>query len=105
MVFCGLKCSACCTFLSLWGFIMLAFLGLFFYIQCPTLSQNIPINQADFAKSNYNYTYIEQLYKQNAINCWITSVIYLLITVLCAIRFYFNIMRLADRKLIEAKEG
>jgi len=99
---CGTKCSACCAFFSLWGFIMLGLCGLFFYVQAPTLSPDIPIDQDTFAKDNYNYTYITGLYKQNAYNCWITALIYLVIFILCSIRFYVNLMRVKERRAKEA---
>jgi len=98
---CGTKCSACCAFISLWGVIMLGLLGLFFYIQCPTLSQNIPLKQGPFAATDYNYTYITDLYVQNAYNCWATALIYLVIFILCTIRFYVNLMRIKERKAKE----
>jgi len=81
---------------------MLALLGLFFYIECPTLLPDIPIDQDTFAAQNYNFTYVTGLYHQNAANCWITALIYLVIFILCAIRFYFNILRVKERKAKEA---
>jgi len=81
---------------------MLGLIGVFFYLQAPTLSPDIPIDADTFAGGNYNYTYIEGLYNQNAINCWITAAIYLVIFILCVIRFYVNMVRIMKEKAKEA---
>jgi ABC-type multidrug transport system permease subunit len=73
---------------------MLAIIGVFFYMEAPTLLPDIPINGDTFAAQNYNYTYVEDLYNQNAINCWITAAIYLVIFILCSARFYVNVQNI-----------
>ena len=80
---------------------MLALCGVFFYVQAPTLSPDIPIKADTFYADNYNYTYITELYTQNAINCWITAGIYLVIFFLCSLRLYFNIVRIRKEKAKE----
>ena len=50
-------------------FIVQGLMGVFFYVQSPTLSQNLAFYQEDFAAMNYSYTYIDGLYLQNAYNC------------------------------------
>jgi hypothetical protein len=72
-------------------FIVQGLLGVFFYVQSPTLSQNLAFYQEDFAAANYSYSYIEGLYLQNAYNCWITALIYLGFFIFSSIMLYFNL--------------
>lgn len=51
-------------------------LGGFFYIESPALAEDLPINEEHWADGGYNYTYISDLYKQVAVNCWIATGMY-----------------------------
>lgn len=57
-------------------FVFQALLGIFFYIEAPALAEDLPINEDKWQEGNYNYTYISDLYKQVAINCWIATGMY-----------------------------
>ena len=44
---CGFGGSLCCMLFSIWGFIMLALLGLFFYLEAVALIEDIPPIKGD----------------------------------------------------------
>jgi len=69
---------------------MLALLGVFFWIRAPALAEDLPINELEWEKENYTYGYIEKLYQQNAINCWIAAGIYVVTFVLSVVMFKVN---------------
>ncbi|ESO12251.1 hypothetical protein HELRODRAFT_105257 [Helobdella robusta] len=89
-VICGPKCSACCAVLSGWGIIMLALLGVFFYIRSPILSEDLPINEKDWENRNFSYGYIKDLYEQNAFNCWIAAGLYAVTFIISVIMIKVN---------------
>jgi ribonuclease kappa len=69
---------------------MLALLGVFFKIRAPALAEDLPINEEEWAKNNYTYNYIVELYDQNAVNCWIAAGIYVVTFVLSVVMFKVN---------------
>jgi hypothetical protein len=69
---------------------MLALLGVFFKIRAPALAEDLPINEAEWLAQNHTYAYIEKLYDQNAINCWIAAGIYCATFILSIVMFKIN---------------
>ncbi|KAK6184080.1 hypothetical protein SNE40_002198 [Patella caerulea] len=75
--FCGPKLSAYCSILSVWGVVMLGFLGLFFQLRSPTLIEDIPLEE--WAANNHTFEYAKEKYQQTAMNCWIAAGIYVVL--------------------------
>jgi ribonuclease kappa len=80
----------CCAVISLWGIIMLVLLGVFFHVRAPALVEDISIDEAEWEKRGYEYKYIEELYAQNAINCWIAAAMYCLTFTFSVVMFKVN---------------
>jgi len=89
---CGPKLSMCCAVISLWGIIMLVLLGVFFHVRAPALIEDLPIDENKWAGMDtpYDYKYIEDLYEQNAINCWIAAALYCATFIFSVIMFRVN---------------
>ena len=65
-------------------------LGIFFKVRAPALAEDIPINNDEWARRNYSYSYIVELYDQNAINCWIATGLYCITFVVSVVMFKIN---------------
>ena len=73
---CGPKCSMCCLLLSVWGVVMLVLMGIFLKVRSPAFVEDLPIKMADWEESGYSPKYIENMYDQVAINCFIAAGLY-----------------------------
>jgi ribonuclease kappa len=69
---------------------MLGLLGVFFFIKTPILSEDLPIDDTEWEKQGYQYKYIEDLYKQNAYNCWIAAGLYCVTFVISVVMIKVN---------------
>jgi len=69
---------------------MLVLLGVFFHVRAPALVEDLPIDEAKWEEKNYDYSYIEELYAQNAINCWIAAALYCATFIFSVIMFRVN---------------
>jgi len=54
------------------------------------LSEDLPINNDEWARQNYTYDYIVNLYDQNAINCWIATGLYCVTFIVSIVMFKIN---------------
>ena len=82
---CGPKSSACLTVLSIWGFIQLSLMSIFFYYRSaafvPDLNKLTPmINPTNVAMEEWHDRKVEQMdqwYGHQARNCGIAAMLYL----------------------------
>ncbi|XP_057376516.1 ribonuclease kappa-like [Daphnia carinata] len=89
MPFCGPKCSLCCTIVSIWGIVQLVLMGVFFYTHSVALAEDLTL------KEHYNnldefYKDVNASYEQNAYNCWIAALIYLVTLCVSVHQFWLN---------------
>ncbi|XP_078527223.1 ribonuclease kappa isoform X1 [Lissotriton helveticus] len=73
---CGPKLAACGIVLSVWGFIMLILLGVFFNMHSSVLIHDVPITEKDF-EDEHPPENIYRLYEQVSYNCFIAAAMYL----------------------------
>jgi len=77
MIFCGKKCSLCCSFLSAWAIVMLTVMGVLLYAHSIAFAEDLelgdlrPPNTGEFIKEAY------QRYESAAHNCWIAVCLYI----------------------------
>jgi len=86
---CGPKLSLCGVVLSVWGIIQLSLMGVFFYINSVALIEDINLKE--------QYTDLKELrkeidagYQQNAFNCWIAALLYLVTLCVSVQQFWMN---------------
>ncbi|XP_076257840.1 ribonuclease kappa-B-like [Rhynchophorus ferrugineus] len=89
MACCGPKLSLCGLIISVWGIVQLALMGVFYYIEAVALAEDLPEiheyqNITDF------YSKMTMGYQQNAYNCWIAALLYLITLVVSAHQFWLN---------------
>jgi len=65
-------------------------MGIFFKVRAPALAEDLPIDQDEWARQNHSYNYIEELYDQNAINCWIATGLYCITFIISIVMFKIN---------------
>ncbi|XP_055374176.1 ribonuclease kappa-B-like [Condylostylus longicornis] len=95
MKICGPKCSLCGLILSVWGIIQLTLMGVFFYIRSVALLEDIGLPE-EIEKIFDNdiekvYKRADELYEQNALNCWIAAGFYVLLLAFSGHQMYSNI--------------
>jgi len=81
MPLCGRKTSAVCGVLSTWGTLQLALTGLFAYLHCPALIEDISLPERPSWTATELATALDSGYKSTALNCWVAALLYL--TTLC----------------------
>ena len=89
MALCGPKLSLCGVILSIWGVVQLSFMGIFFWANAVAFVEDIPLKES--------YTDMEELksdldtgYMQNAFNCWIAALLYLVTLCVSVQQFWMN---------------
>lgn len=89
MPLCGPKLSLCGVVLSVWGIIQLSLMGVFFFVRSVALIEDINLKE--------QYTDIKALrneidagYQQNAFNCWIAALLYLVTLCVSVQQFWMN---------------
>ncbi|KAL8614319.1 hypothetical protein ACOMHN_007657 [Nucella lapillus] len=85
---CGPLCSRYYMVLSLWGIIMLALLGIFFWVRSPALFEDVPLDEWD--KKGFSLDYAKTKYEQNAVNCWIAAALYVVLFVFSFVQYRMN---------------
>jgi len=97
MKICGPKCSLCGFILSIWGVIQLTLMGVFFYIKSVALLEDIGLPENIEGVYNNDlekfYKASDELYEQNAYNCWIAAGIYGGLLVFSGWQLYVNVRK------------
>ncbi len=86
---CGPKLSGCCAVLGAWGVIQLSLMGVFFYTKSVELVEDIPLNDT-YASPELLSKAMSEGYTQNAYNCWIAALLYLLTVAFSVQQFWSN---------------
>jgi len=89
MPLCGPKLSLCGVILSAWGIVQLSLMGIFFYIQSVALVEDIPLKE-EYTDLPQLMTDMEAGYHQNALNCWIAALLYLVTLCVSVQQFWMN---------------
>lgn len=89
MALCGPKLSLCGLIISAWGIIQLALMGIFYYIESVALAEDLPAVETYSSLSDF-YSKMTHGYQQNAYNCWIAALLYLITMAFSAHQFWLN---------------
>merc|ERR1712098_182495 len=87
---CGPKLSLCGVVLSAWGIVQLSLMGVFFYINSVALIEDIPLPKEEYDNIKDLRRDIDMGYVQNAQNCWIAALLYLVTLCFSAQQFWMN---------------
>ncbi|XP_026762995.1 ribonuclease kappa [Galleria mellonella] len=90
MKFCGPKLSLCGLVLSVWGIIQLTLMGVFYYIRAVALLEDLPIDEKSTHTIEDFISAAENGYTQNAYNCWIAALLYVITLVVSGHQFWMN---------------
>ncbi|XP_022815609.1 ribonuclease kappa-like [Spodoptera litura] len=86
---CGPKLSLCGLVLSVWGIIQLTLMGVFYYIRAVALLEDLPLEEHHHSMESF-ITNVETGYTQNAYNCWIAALLYVITLVVSGHQFWMN---------------
>ncbi|RVE47720.1 hypothetical protein evm_007609 [Chilo suppressalis] len=86
---CGPKLSLCGLILSVWGIIQLTLMGVFYYIRAVALLEDLPLDP-DVHEIGEFIAEVETGYTQNAYNCWIAALLYVITLVISGHQFWMN---------------
>jgi len=92
MAICGPKLSLCGVILSAWGIVQLSLMGVFFYTKSVALIEDIPLNEeytGETAQTDLLRD-IDTGFQQNALNCWIAALLYLVTLCVSVQQFWMN---------------
>ncbi|CAG9838764.1 unnamed protein product [Diabrotica balteata] len=89
MPFCGPKLSLCGLIISAWGIIQLGLMGVFYYIGAVALAEDIPAVEFKGDLDKF-YSDVNTGFTQNAYNCWIAALLYLITLAVSAHQFWAN---------------
>ncbi|KAG6451195.1 ribonuclease kappa [Manduca sexta] len=91
---CGPKLSLCGLVLSVWGIIQLTLMGVFYYIRAVALLEDLPLEHSPDEKVDdpieHFIALAERGYTQNAYNCWIAALLYVITLVVSGHQFWMN---------------
>jgi len=93
MPLCGPKLSLCGLIISVWGVVQLALMGVFYRIKSVALAEDIPMIVPEFKEEKdivEFYRRVDNGYVQNAYNCWIAALLYLVTMAFSAHQFWAN---------------
>ncbi|CAG9795640.1 unnamed protein product [Diatraea saccharalis] len=88
-VLCGPKLSLCGLILSVWGIIQLTLMGVFYYIRAVALLEDLPLDP-NVHELDLFIGEVESGYTQNAHNCWIAALLYVITLVISGHQFWMN---------------
>ncbi|CAG5029350.1 unnamed protein product [Parnassius mnemosyne] len=89
--FCGPKLSLCGLILSVWGIIQLTLMGVFYYIEAVALLEDLPLEEEGGHHTIEGFIHkVEVGYSQNAYNCWIAALLYVITLVISGHQFWMN---------------
>ncbi|KAL0820307.1 hypothetical protein ABMA28_006216 [Loxostege sticticalis] len=86
---CGPKLSLCGLILSVWGIIQLTLMGVFYYIRSVALLEDLPLDGTPHDIDHF-IAEVESGYTQNAYNCWIAALLYVVTLVVSGHQFWMN---------------
>ncbi|XP_060528188.1 ribonuclease kappa-B [Cylas formicarius] len=89
MACCGPKLSLCGLIISVWGIIQLGLMGVFYYVEAVALAEDVP-EVSSYKSIDDFYTKMTNGYQQNAYNCWIAALLYLITLAVSAHQFWMN---------------
>nr|XP_057923895.1 uncharacterized protein LOC131125903 isoform X2 [Doryrhamphus excisus] len=87
---CAPKVAACGFVLSVWGFIMLAILGICFITHSAVLIEDVPIRKEDTQHDSNPPQKIYELYDKVAVNCFIAAGIYIVLGIFSCCQMTLN---------------
>lgn len=90
MPLCGPKLSLCGVVLSAWGIVQLSLMGLFFYTNSVALVEDLPLQSKEYEDESLLLKDMEAGYTQNALNCWIAALLYLVTLCVSVQQFWMN---------------
>jgi len=89
MAICGPKLSLCGVVLSAWGIVQLSLMGVFFYTKSVALIEDVPLEE-EYENEQTLITDMETGFQQNALNCWIAALLYLVTLCVSVQQFWMN---------------
>merc|ERR1711881_350724 len=89
MAICGPKLSLCGVILSAWGIVQLSLMGVFFYTKSVALIEDVPLEE-EYSSHHSLVTDMETGFQQNALNCWIAALLYLVTLCVSIQQFWMN---------------
>ncbi|XP_066139485.1 ribonuclease kappa-B [Euwallacea fornicatus] len=89
MAICGPKLSLCGLIISAWGIVQLALMGIFYYVEAVALAEDVP-EVEEYTSIEDFYSKMTHGYVQNAYNCWIAALLYLITLAFSAHQFWLN---------------
>ncbi|XP_074660205.1 ribonuclease kappa-A-like [Tubulanus polymorphus] len=90
MPLCGPKCSICWLLLSVWGCIMLGFMGLFLRIHAATFIEDLPITEKDLVAKEFSMDFVYSKFNQAGNNCFVAAGVYVAVLVFSFIQYKMN---------------
>lgn len=91
MKVCGPKYALCGLIISAWGVIQLSLMGFFFWIHSVALVEDIQVQEVSkFETAMEFYTAVDKGFTQNAMNCWIAAILYVITFGFSGYQFYLN---------------
>jgi len=89
MPLCGPKLSLVGCVLSAWGVAQLALMGVFFWMNSVALVEDIPL-EAKYTSRDELIRDMDAGFQQNALNCWVAALLYLVTLLFSVSQFYLN---------------
>lgn len=65
-------------------------MGIFFYCKSVALVEDLPLEGKTFANAEEFYFEVNKGFQQNAINCWIAAILYVVTLGFSGYQFYLN---------------
>jgi ribonuclease kappa len=90
MAICGPKLSLAGCIISAWGIVQLSLMGIFFWIHSVALVEDLNIDEEKISSKGEYVNAMEASYNQNAMNCWIAALLYLVTLCVSAQQFWMN---------------
>jgi len=91
MAICGPKLSLAGCIISAWGIVQLSLMGIFFWIHSVALVEDLSVKEpGEYDSKEAFVTAMEGSYNQNAMNCWIAALLYLVTLCISAQQFWMN---------------
>lgn len=89
MAICGPKLSLAGVVISAWGIVQLSLMGIFFWVHSVALVDDLSL-EAQYTDANRLRNDMDGAYQQNAMNCWIAALLYLVTLCVSAQQFWMN---------------
>merc|ERR1712020_521327 len=89
MAICGPKLSLCGVILSAWAIVQLSLMGVFFYTNSVALIEDVPLDE-EYSSEDELRMAMDAGFQQNALNCWIAALLYLVTLCVSVQQFWMN---------------